>query len=276
MSALLLPCHPFLLTVCVAGYGKATGSDVCTLCPYGTYQPGGLTTCQACPQTAFYTPVDGNGTTVVSDGTTLYPGSFGPEACVPKQSQLSPEAGQAYFNPEAADIQALLTATPNTNLDTCMATCAANSCCMTQFDGTTSTCKTVTLTPAAADATSGWQLVYKLPPSTMGSASSIKAKMISSGYYAHCGVTDVNRDAWKTAGSNLGVDARTFVTGGAVWSSNTDLATCKKACDNSNVCWGFLFKAGENACLFRGGVDALSTRSFFTLPSSMALDQFKW
>ena len=264
--------------VCIAGYGKAANSDVCTLCPAGTYQPGGLTTCQACPDSAFYTPVDGNGTTWVSNGTTLYPGSYSVEACVPKQSQLSPEAGQAYFSPEATDMLNLLTSSTQTSLADCMAQCsAADACCMSQFDATAGTCKTINLSPSASDATSGWQVVYKLPPSTLGSASSykMKAKMMSSGYYAHCSIPTVQQTTWTTAGSNLGADARTFVQGGPAWQSNTDRASCKKACDNSNVCWGFLFNPADNSCLFRGGVDSLTTRSFFTLPT-VALDQFKW
>lgn len=271
----------FSAAVCVAGYGKAAGSDVCTLCPYGTYQPGGLTECQACPQTPFYSPVDGNGTTYVSSGTTTYPGSFGIEACVPQQSQLSPEAGQAYFSPDASSLQSLLTSSTQNSLGDCVATCPAGSCCMAQYDVTGKTCKTISLDPQASDASTNMQVVYKLPPSTLGSASSVKpttrAKMISSGYYAHCSIPSSDVAKWQTAGSDLGADARTFVQGGAVWQTNTDRAACKKACDNSNVCWGFVFDPAQGGrCLFRGGVDALSTRSFFALPTSVPLAQFKW
>jgi len=196
-------------SVCVAGYGKAAGSDVCTLCPYGTYQPGGLTECQACPQTPFYSPVDGNGTTYVSSGTTTYPGSFGIEACVPQQSQLSPEAGQAYFSPDASSLQSLLTSSTQNSLGDCVATCPAGSCCMAQYDVTGKTCKTISLDPQASDASTNMQVVYKLPPSTLGSASSVKqatrAKMISSGYYAHCSIPSSDVAKWQTAGSDLAI-----------------------------------------------------------------------
>jgi len=259
---------------------------VCSLCPYGTYQPGGLSTCQACPQTPFYTPVDGNGATYVSNGTTPYQGSFGAESCVPLQSQLSPEAGQAYFSPEALSSEAMQSLVSNStaqDLAGCVAACPANSCCMAQYDTGSKACKTISLAPAASDAVGAKQVVYKLPPSTLGSASSVKpaddtkAKMMSSGYYAHCSIATASEAVWEAAGSNLGNDARTFVQGGPVWLTNTNRAACKKACDNSNVCWGFVFDPSQGGrCTFRGGVDALSTRSFFALPSDRPLAEFKW
>lgn len=273
---LLLCCRRHLCcsaAVCLAGYGIQAGSTQCTLCPYGTYQPGGSTTCQACPQTSFYSPVDGNGTTWISDGTTTYPGSFGEETCVPKQSQLSPEAGQAYFSPSVAS--SLLSTASQPSLDACLSSCPANSCCMAQYDAAGEACGTVTLTPAASDANSGMQLVYKLPPSTLGSASSVtKAKMMSSGYYAHCTIPATDSATWQDAGSALSSDARTFVQGSPTWTTASS-AECKKACDNSNVCFGFLFDAAAGKCMYRGGVDSLKTRSFFVLPDT-ELAQFKW
>ena len=71
-------------------------------------------------------------------------------------------------------------------------------------------------------------------------------------------------------------DARTFVTGAAAWDTPSAAdnkgkrAECAKKCDASNVCWGFLFDAAAGKCLFRGGVDALRTRSFFALPAAAA------
>lgn len=42
------------------------------------------------------------------------------------------------------------------------------------------------------------------------------------------------------------------------------------------MCWGFIWDASSNACLYRGGVDALATRSFFVLPSTVDLDSLSW
>ena len=267
--------------MCIAGYGKPTNSSsTCSLCPYGTFQPGGLDSCQSCPASSFYPPVDGAGDVISSDGTTLNTGAYGEEACVPKQSQMSPEAGQAYFTPATS---VTLTNATAANLAACLASCPANKCCLAQFDG--SNCQSATLAPAAATAT-GPQLAYKLPPSTLGSASSVhhkaKGKMISSGYYAHCDIASADLDSWFTVGSNLTADARTFATGAAVWDTTvTSKADCKKKCDNSNVCFGFVSTtvSGAVRCAYRGGVDALGSRAFFVLPvggPSMDIDSLGW
>ena len=266
--------------MCIAGYGKAQGSSLCTPCAYGFYQPGGLTTCQACPTTPFYAPVDGAGDTYVSDGTTTYPTSHGAEACVPKQSQLSPEAGQAYIAP-GSSAMSLLSSAPAPTLKACLDSCPAGQCCLAQYDVTGKLCYSVALAPVAASA-AGQSLVYKLPPSTLGSASSleepaaVKGKTMSSGYYAHCAIPTASAAAWAGAGTGLGADARTFVQGGAQKRVVSDRAECKKLCDDSNVCWGFVFDSADSSCSFRGGVDALATRSFFALPSGVELAQFQW
>jgi hypothetical protein len=267
--------------VCQPGYGL--NLTTCSLCPKGTFQPGGNTGCQLCPDSTFYSPVDGAPTSAyTSTGVTLYTGSYSADACVPAQSQLSPEAGQAFFSPTAA-IQGVVANATMANLTACMATCPAGTFCMTQFDSTTSSCKTANLSLAnSTDATD--QLVYKLPPATLSSASSVKdsavkAKMISSGYYAH-GTLPANgtaaRTAWNSVGSALGADARTFVTS-AAWDLGSSKADCKKKCDNSNVCFGFIFTSSPLGCQYRGGVDALTTRSFFVIPASIAdFSSYRW
>lgn len=96
-----LLCAACCPAVCLAGFGKATvASTTCTPCPYGTFQTGTGTVCEACPSAKFYAPVDGNGITVTSASTTLFDSVVNAEACVPLQSQLSPQAGQSYFSPD--------------------------------------------------------------------------------------------------------------------------------------------------------------------------------
>ena len=258
--------------MCVAGYGRATAAGSCALCNFGSFQPGGDNTCTTCPSTAFYTPVDGAGDTYTSAGTTLYQGSFGQEACVPQRSQLSPEAGQAYIASDSAAASLLGASTNAADLATCVESCPADKCCMAQYDVAGKACFKVLLDPVASDATDAKQLLYKLPPSTIGSASSVDAKTMSSGYYAHCAIPTADATKWEAAGSNLGGDARTFVTGSAAaWTAaGQSKDDCKKACDNSNVCWGFVFDKAAGKCSFRGGVDALATRSFFALPTGVS------
>jgi hypothetical protein len=235
--------------------------------------------------------VDGNGATYTSTGTTLYPGSFDKESCVPRRSQLSPEAGQAYLVPGSA---LLGTAETAATLTACIESCPTDQCCLAQYDVTAQKCNKMVLAPSASDVATGKQLLYKLPPSTLGSASSVPVvagqepaatpsatvtgKMMASGYYAHCTVPNADAPAWEAAGSNLGSDARTFAKNGAQWTAaNTKRDECKKLCDNSNVCWGFVYDAVNAKCSFRGGVDAISTRSFFSLPTGFAaLASLKW
>lgn len=270
-----------------------------TQCDYGTYQPGGLTQCQPCPGSPFYTPVDGNGSTIASTATTLFRGAFGPEACVSISNQLSPEAGQSYFSPESP-LQPLLQAGPQVTLEACLSTCAADRCCLAQYVVNSSSCQTITLAPASPASTttssSSIQLMYKLPANSLAAASSVKgpsssqgaagaegaegvaAKTLQSGYYATCSVPAADLSAWLTgAGSRLGPDARTFSASiTPVWDTNKTLQACKAQCDESNVCWGFFWDAGNAACLYRGGVDALATRAFFVMPRSVDLGTLAW
>lgn len=232
-----------MIAVCVAGFGKSAGSDsACSICPRGSHQPGGLTECQACPNAPFYPPVDGAGPVWVSNSTTLFQGACGAEACVPQHSQLSPEAGQAYFA-EESPLQFLLTASPQPDLGACLGSCAADSCCLAQYNTARGVCKTATLAPTslASAVVSGHLLLYKLPPSTLGSASSINSKQkeqhevemvssktIASGYYATCSIPAGSVATWVAgAGTNLGPDARTFSAGTAVWDAGTTVGACQ-------------------------------------------------
>jgi hypothetical protein len=285
--------------VCLAGFGRATDtSKTCTPCPYGSYQTGTGASCLSCPFASFYSPVDGNGATVNSSSTTLFDSAVSAEACVPLQSQLSPEAGQAYFSPDNAPVLNLTTTTNLTNIGACFGRCPNNTCCLMQYDAVNRTCMIATFAPVPFNTSvaTGLQLLYKLPPSAMGSASSVQlpqpgpdgsvpaaavavegsdpgvsAKTIASSYYATCSVPAATAAVWTTAGTNLGPDARTFVKGAATWdSASGSKAECQRRCDQSNTCWGFFFDAATKQCLYRGGVDAMATRSFFVMPASGA------
>jgi hypothetical protein len=228
--------------------------------------------------------VDNAGDVWTSTGITTFLGATGQDFCVPKETQLSPEAGQAYFNSTSPAVQDLLTEKTANTLSDCIGTCEATACCLAQYNTVTKKCKRATLTPVAADA-AGWKLLYKLPPSTLGSASSVKqnvtsvsavvrVKMMSSGIYARAAIPGEKQSNWLAVGTNLDPTARTFSTAaqGSLWRSGSE-QDCKTLCDNSNVCWGFVFNG--TSCLFRGGEDALKTRSFFVLPTG-DLSAFKW
>lgn len=246
-----------------------------------------------CPNSTFYTPVDGTGPVWTSVGTTPFEGATRVEDCVPVQSQLAPEAGQAFFPVDAfgsaaAAMQGVITSTPGGTLATCLNSCAANKCCFAQYDINQAggVCRTALLQPDASNGTTtGLQLHYKLPPAGPGIAtlslsggeqqseennSQVNAKALASGWYGTCAVPAAQAAAWQGLGSALGPDARTFAQGGAVWHNGTTRAVCKAMCEGSNVCLGFLFDAGSGACLYRGGVDALGSRAFFVVPTAAA------
>jgi hypothetical protein len=223
---------------------------------------------------------------VTVGGTTLYTGSKTAEACVPKKSQMSPEAGQAFFSARTA--ASLVTSPEAGTLDTCLATCDnVNTCCLVQFSG--GSCRRATLTPQAASAAAP-QYVFKLPPSglaasvasvaaadsaaapgvTNGAAllidsdtqsvtnevppsvtseePAVKAKSLASGYYAHCAIPSNAIDDWLTVGSPLQANAQVFrpLTAPAIWDEVTTLAQCKQKCDNSNICIGFITRVDSS------------------------------
>jgi hypothetical protein len=188
-------------------------------------------------------------------------GAAGAESCVPQQSQLAPEAGQAFFAP-GSPTQPLLRLSPQpTDLAGCLAACPANSCCWAQYNATNGSCAAAVLEPADAHTSvSGLLLLHRLPAAAMAAASSAAARprasaqTLASGAYAACAIPAAAAGAWQAgAGTSLGADARTFATA-SVWDAATTRARCQAKCDESNVCFGVIWDATNQACLYRGGV----------------------
>jgi hypothetical protein len=262
--------------VCVPGYGRATPAAPCTLCPAGTYQPGSSDTCQACPDTTFYPASNGVGEAWTSTGTTTYQGAAGVEACVPRQSQLSTGAGQAYFG-NISGVARLATQIVAPTLAACLAACPLAGCCMAQYHAPSRNCTTFTLPPAGST-TVGWKLLYKLPPSSQGAAASVdkaRADGVPSGFYARALIPDTAKAEWLRVGTNLATDARTITSApqSALWYAGSE-ADCRNKCDSSDVCWGFIFD--RSSCLFRAGQDEPHTRAFFVLPAGLDLSVYQW
>lgn len=238
--------------------------------------------------------MDGAGAPWTSVGLTTFPGAVGAESCVPKESQLSPEAGQAYFDQDPL-VQSLLTNSTKQTLGACLSSCPANSCCLAQYDVSGKSCQTASLAPVAADDAGYYRVLYKLPPSAISAAASVKdnagaangeatgaevvkGKMMSSGIYARCLIPDDLIDNWMKVGTMLTSDARTFSTATDKWevADGGSEDDCKKKCDNSNVCWGFVYYTQYNVCWYKGGVDALKSRSFFVVPTGVDLTPYNW
>jgi hypothetical protein len=78
---------------------------------------------------------------------------------VPRESQLSPDAGQIYFS--TAVLPSITQAVPKPNLAACIATCPPDSCCMVQFNGNTGTCYYAT---AAWDPAGVWMVTILAEP----------------------------------------------------------------------------------------------------------------
>lgn len=280
-------------TVCLPGYGKRTlaPNAKCEICPKGQWQDGTSPVCFACSNSTFYSPVDGLGPAWTTAGTTPFEGAIRLEDCVPIQSQLTPEAGQAFFpiisdgSAGSAALQGLVSAatTQGSDLATCLGACPTDMCCFTQYDMPNGVCRTAVLEADATNATTGLQLHYKLPPVGPGAAAlsidnskkrvdQVQAKGLASGWFGTCSVPAAQAAAWQAIGSALTPDARAFVknNGTALWHTGTTRAACKALCEDSNVCLGFIFDAANGACLFRGGIDALASRAFFSVPTTAA------
>lgn len=271
--------------VCAAGHGKPAGSQRCELCPLGTWQPGTLQECQPCETSSWYAPVDGAGATLVSAATTLMRGATRLDDCVAQQSQLAPEAGQAFVAASNTVMASLMTTTTQPNLSACLAACPAGSCCMAQWDSATARCQTATLAPAAADAMGGGlQLLYKLPASGQAIAAlsagrrgnRTRAAGLALGWWASCDVPAAQASAWTTVGSALTPDARAFSPVTTWDTAAAGRAACKATCEDSNLCTMLLFDTSAGACSYRGGVDALGSRAFFSLPTGADLAALKW
>lgn len=313
--------------MCAPGNGIQTAGGNCTACSLGSYQPGGGTTCLACQSSTFYPPVGGLNppawsVVISSNGTTLYTGSFTEASCVPTQTQMSPEAGQAFWN---ASLAASLASTPgnagagkfaivktsshaacinacqNTTLLSAFNVPNANNfpgrLCLTQYDG--ANCSIAAMIPLQSGASTIDRLYYKLPPATLGSASklhnnkAVKASMMSSGFYAIGTLPEAPAspyNLWTSIGSPLTADARTFAANQALLrdgpitgqSSAASIKACKTKCDNSDVCVMFFASVTPTSvtCWYRGGIDALATRSFAMLPPASSVspsyDSLAW
>jgi hypothetical protein len=145
--------------------------------------------------------------------------------------------------------------------------------------------------------------MYKLPPSTLTAASSlrnstlsptvetvialvnpdeavvqqqqqppaaaVRAKMMASGYYGRCALSPDSVASWRNAGVPLDPAAAATFRWGSVpeWDAGKTEADCQRKCDNSVVCWGFLYDAEAKQCMYKGGEDALKSRAFFVMPN---------
>lgn len=81
-------------------------------------------------------------------------GAFGIEFCVPKESQLSPDAGQIYFS--SAVLPELTLSVSQPSLAACIGTCPPDLACMVQYNVATSTCYYSALTWDPAGESGFW------------------------------------------------------------------------------------------------------------------------
>jgi hypothetical protein len=168
--------------VCKAGAGGTPGS--CSACPYNTYQPGAAVfgdgyTCRPCPKSAFNHYI---GDTFTSPGITFWTAMASPYLCVPRYSQAASPAGHTLGLPDK-----VFTDVPDgaSDMAACITACPADKCCIAEFfresDAGGSSCRHAILPPArpmamVASVDDGKpRLYYKLPPSEMIAAASIKS-----------------------------------------------------------------------------------------------------
>ncbi|KAF8065592.1 hypothetical protein HT031_003193 [Scenedesmus sp. PABB004] len=253
-------------TVCQPGYGYVS-SLPCTACAAGTYQAGYAAsggngdgfTCTACANTSYiFLSSRGAEPVLSTPGTTWRTTARGREECVPRFAQVGIDVGARLMN------ESFMTSAPSdaANATACINGCGAGTCCFVSFDygyfnSNTTRCLRLELPPATSDTT--FPLVYyKMLPSDVIAASSLrgeeaKAKSMSSGLYARCSATVAQIGAFTTLSGATG---------------STSLRQCRRSCDEMSTCWGFTVQSSGNACVLRGGTDALDLRTFFRLPTN--------
>lgn len=218
--------------VCKAGAGGAPGS--CAACPYNTYQPGSAVfgdgrTCKSCPKSAFNHYI---GDTFVSPGITFWTSMTSPYLCVPRYSQAASPAGHTLGLSDKVFVDV-----PSAASDTaaCITACPADKCCIAEFyresEYGPASCRHAILPPArpmamvasVPDDTKP-RLYYKLPPSEMIAAASVKSASVNATQSSSDGVGAVYTDtkagnrtavgtATGTGSSENAVKAKTMASG---------------------------------------------------------------
>jgi hypothetical protein len=114
------------------------------------------------------------------------------------------------------------------------------------------------------------------------SSDAVKAKTISSGFYARCSVAQ-----WASLAENGFMGTSPFpedIEKEATYiqynvQCNTE-GSCKQFCDALSTCWGFVFVPGRGFAI-RGGESRLEVRTFFAIPDpnkppSFNLSALQW
>jgi hypothetical protein len=101
----------------------------------------------------------------------------------------------------------------------------------------------------------------------------LRAKSLSSGLYARLALAADKAPLWLNAGVPLDpASAQTYKWGSPPqWDAGKSEADCQQKCDNSVVCWGFLYDTTSQACTYKGGEDALMSRAFFVMPDMVTV-----
>lgn len=169
----------WLCAACKAGAGGSPGN--CDPCPYNTFQAGpgygdGFT-CKSCPSTAFNHYI---GETFYSYGMTFWKAMPTPYLCTPRYSQAASPTGHRLGIVDDVFVNVSQATTTD-----CVKACPADKCCIAEFypegaDDGGPLCRHAYLPPSSPMAIvkslddTVARLYYKLPPSELIAAASIK------------------------------------------------------------------------------------------------------
>jgi len=159
--------------------------------------------------------------------------------------------------------------TPNTTA--CVERCGKQKCCLLQFNLITKQCsygdldvdehQTEAEVEAEADGSGpsgntfdfGFRITYKRPTNPL---ACLIGQSNSATQYNRCKLlTQVQVDAYASLGLNLDPWTAQLIVLTRQWDSVKNENDCRRKCNYSLLCWGFVYNADSKSCLYRGGTD---------------------
>lgn len=159
--------------------------------------------------------------------------------------------------------------TPNTTA--CVERCGKQKCCLLQYNLITKQCSYGDLdsdesgleadidssTPNGNAFGFGFRVTFKRPTNPV---ASLIGQSNSATQYNRCKLwTQVQVDAYASLGLNLDPWTAQIILLTRQWDSVKNENECRKKCNSSLLCWGFVYNVESKSCLYRGGTDFAMT-----------------
>lgn len=142
---------------------------------------------------------------------------------------------------------------PAANSTQCVNACGKSACCLTQFTNSTNRCGVAILEDDTVE--NGYGFGYRITFKRVDLPINCLVGMNNAlGWYQRCKIPTPAVGAYAAIGLNLNTAANAYVTNQVWYQANNELG-CRRVCQPSALCWGFIYNADTKQCLFRGGSD---------------------